>query len=145
MALGKLLFEENFDRKLRWEIVLDTEGPLTQHFAVGVGEYRGVRFKDNHNAVVKYFPDGVIRYTEKGIIFAENGEIIMWTGHGVAQPNEKGGLSGHGSYIFEAQSNDHNKKSNRKPFSSLNNVQGVYELDSDKDSNGTQKWWEWNH
>ncbi|SRR5579875_965409 len=138
MGLGKLLFEENFDGKQRWEMVLDTEGPVTQHFAVGVGKYRGLGFTDQHNVIVRYYPDRIIRYQEKGIIFAENGEIAMWNGHGIGHPNKKGGYNGHGSYIFETQ-----KSVGR--LSSLNNVQGVYELDSDKDSNGTQKWWEWKY
>jgi hypothetical protein len=136
MALGRFLFEENFNGKLRWEIVLDTEGPVTQHFAIGEGKYKGVKFTDRHNVIVKYYPDLTIRYQEKGVIFADNGEIAMWNGHGVAQPNKKGGYSGHGSYIFET----HNGKGK---FGSLNNVQGVYELESDKNSNGTQKWWAW--
>jgi len=136
MALGKLLFTENFDGKLRWEMVLDTNGPITQHFAVGVGKYQGLNFKDNHNVIVRYYSDGVIRYQEKGIIFADNGELAMWNGHGVGAPNEKGGLHCNGSYIFETQST-------KGKLASLNNVQGVYELESDENSNGTQKWWEW--
>ena len=142
MALGRFLFEENFDGKQRWEIVVDTEAPITQHFALGVGRYNGLRFTDRHNVLVRYYPDMVIRYQEKGIIFAENGEIAMWNGHGVAHPNRKGGYSGHGSYIFETQRKDTSKKGSRK-LASLNNVQGVYELESDKNSNGIQKWWEW--
>ena len=136
MTLGRLLFEENFDHKQRWEIVVDTEGPITQHFAVGVGRYKGVKFKDNHNVTVKYFPDGVIRYQEKGIIFGENGEMVVWSGHGVASPTKSGGMRGRGSYIFETSSG-------KGKLAELNNVQGVYELYSDKESNGTQKWWEW--
>lgn len=136
MALGRLLFEENFDGKERWEIVVNVEGPITRHFAVGTGKYKGLSFKDNHNVKVKYFPDGTIRYREQGVIFAENGEMAVWTGHGVAHPNKKGGYHGHGSYIFET-------KASKGKLASLNNVQGVYELDSDKNSNGTQKWWEW--
>lgn len=136
MALGEFLFEENFDGKLRWEMVLDTEGPITQHFAVGVGKYRGLEFKDNHNVIVKYYKDGIIRYQEKGILFAQNGEMAMWNGHGVAGPNDRGGLHGHGSYIFETQTNT-------GKLAALNNVQGVYELESDENSDGTQKWWTW--
>jgi hypothetical protein len=136
MALGKFLFEENFDGQDRWEIVVKAEGPITQHFAVGKGKFKGLGFKDNHNVRVRYFSDGTIRYREKGVIFADNGEMAVWTGHGVAHPNKKGGYHGHGSYIFET-------KSNKGKLASLNNVQGVYELDSDKNSDGTQKWWEW--
>jgi hypothetical protein len=137
MALGDLLFVENFDGKLRWEIVLRTEGPVTQHFAVGIGSFKGMNFKDNHNVICKYFPEGIIRYKEKGVIYADNGEMAMWSGHGVGAPNKKGGLHCHGSYIFETNLNS------GKKLARLNNVQGVYELDSDKKSNGSQKWWEW--
>ncbi len=135
LALGKLLFEENFDGKQRWEIVLKTEGPVTQHFAIGAGKFKGIPFKDNHNVIVKYLPDGTIRYREKGVIFAENGEMATWSGHGIAQPNKKGGYSGHGSYLFKSDS--------KGKLGALNNTQGVYELDSDKNSDGWQKWWEW--
>lgn len=144
MTLGEFLFEENFDNKARWEIAIDTEEVSTQHFAVGTGRFRGVDFSDNHNVIVKYLPDGVIRYEEKGIIFGENGEIVTWTGHGVARPNDKGGYSGRGSYIFKAKADagtTGNKK--RRVFATLDNIIGVYELESDEKNNGSQKWWKW--
>ena len=52
--------------KLRWEMVLDTNGPITQHFAVGVGKYRGLNFKDNHNVIVRYYSDGLNTAPGKG-------------------------------------------------------------------------------
>lgn len=146
MAIGEFLFEENFDDKNRWEIALDTEEVRTQHFAVGTGRFRGVNFTDNHNVVVLYLSDGVIRYEEKGIISGENGEIVTWTGHGVGRPNKKGGYSGRGSYLFKAKGDASvgaGKKRGRRVLASLDNVIGVYELESDSKSNGSQKWWRW--
>jgi hypothetical protein len=146
MALGNLLFEENFDNKERWEIVLDSDEPRTQHFAVGAGRFKGVNFTDQHNVVTKYLPDGTIHYEEKGIIFADTGEIVTWNGHGIGRPNKKGGYSAGGSYIFQYKSRSDKGTSKGKKegkFASLDNVVGVYELESDKNGDGNQKWWEW--
>jgi hypothetical protein len=146
MALGNLLFEENFDNKERWEIVLDSDEPRTQHFAVGAGRFKGVNFTDQHNVVTKYLPDGTIHYQEKGIIFADTGEIVTWNGHGIGRPNKKGGYSAGGSYIFQYKSGSDKGTSKGKKegkFASLDNVVSVYELESDKNGDGTQKWWEW--
>ena len=146
MALGNLLFEENFDNKERWEIVLDSDEPRTQHFAVGAGRFKGVNFTDQHNVITKYLPDGTIHYEEKGIIFADSGEIVTWNGHGIGRPNKKGGYNGGGSYVFKYKSRSDNgtrKKKKEGKFASLDNVIGVYELESDKKGDGTQKWWEW--
>jgi hypothetical protein len=146
MAIGPLLFEENFDNKERWEIVLDTDEPKTRHFAVGTGRFKGVNFSDQHNVKTKYLPDGTIRYTEKGMIFADNGEIVTWSGHGVGRPNKAGGYDGGGSYIFQykarLETGDKKKRKEQK-FVALDNVIGVYELRSDKKGNGSQKWYEW--
>jgi hypothetical protein len=149
LALGGVLFEENFDNRERWEIVLDTDKPTTRHFAVGTGRFKGVNFTDQHNVVVKYLPDGTIQYKEKGIIFADNGEIVTWSGHGLGRPNNLGGYNGGGSYVFnykarlETGNNNKKKKKKERIFALLDNVIGVYELRSDKEGNGTQKWYEW--
>jgi hypothetical protein len=144
MALGSLLFEENFDNKQRWEIALDSDEAKTQHFAVGTGRFKGANFKDNHNVIVSYLPDGKIHYEEKGYhLRRQRGEIATLNGHGLARPNKKGGCSGGGSYIFKVKSTNGGSEKKGRKFASLDNVIGVYELESDKESNGTQKWWEW--